>query len=105
MRPWIIPLPEISFTTRSEEDECLIVASDGLWEVMTNDEVGEFARRSLRQRRRCIAAADDDISPAKAVADHLTEIAVAKNSSDNVSVIVVDLKPKKRYRLRGPMNK
>ncbi|XP_071722431.1 probable protein phosphatase 2C 6 [Rutidosis leptorrhynchoides] len=108
LRPWIIPEPEITFMTRTDEDECLIVASDGLWDVMTNEEVGQLARRVIRRRRRFINAAannnnnnnNNDISPAQAVADTLTEIALRRNSSDNISVIVVDLKPKKRRQQR-----
>ncbi|KAG9136356.1 hypothetical protein Leryth_022664 [Lithospermum erythrorhizon] len=47
LRPWVIPVPEITFTTRRDDDECLILASDGLWDVMSNDEVGEVARTLL----------------------------------------------------------
>ncbi|KDP33806.1 hypothetical protein JCGZ_07377 [Jatropha curcas] len=100
LRPWIIPVPEISFMTRSEEDECLILASDGLWEVMSNEEVGEIARRLLRRCRRTLMVSDDEILPAQAVADNLTEIAYGRNSSDNISVIVVDLKHKIRRQVR-----
>lgn len=94
LRPWIIPVPEITFTTRTDEDECLVIASDGLWDVMTNDEVGEVARRVLRRRRRSMI--DVEVSPAQAVANSLTEIAYGRNSSDNISIIVVDLKPKRK---------
>lgn len=92
LRPWIIPVPEITFVARTDEDECLILASDGLWDVMTNEEVGEVARRLLRRRRRSLMT--DEISPAQFVADNLTEIAYGRNSSDNISIIVVDLKSK-----------
>ncbi|GKB96053.1 probable protein phosphatase 2C 6, partial [Tanacetum coccineum] len=44
IRSWIIPVPEITFTTRTDKYECLIVASDELWDVMTNNEVSEVAR-------------------------------------------------------------
>lgn len=94
MSPFIIPVPEITFMTRSDEDECLILASDGLWDVMSNDEVGEVARRLLRRRRRSME--DGDISPAQVVADTLTQLAIGKNSSDNISIIVVDLKSRRR---------
>ncbi|KAJ0031829.1 hypothetical protein Pint_13268 [Pistacia integerrima] len=97
LRPWIIPVPEITFVTRSDEDECLILASDGLWDVMTNEEVGEVARRMLRRRRRMI---NEEVSPAQAVADNLKDIAYGKNSSDNISIIVVDLKPRRRRQKR-----
>ncbi|CAK9137044.1 unnamed protein product [Ilex paraguariensis] len=94
LRPWIIPVPEVTFTTRSDEDECLILASDGLWDVMSNNEVGEVARRVLRRQRRSVT--QNEIPAAQAVADNLTEIAVGRNSSDNISIIVVDLKPKRK---------
>ncbi|CAL9027792.1 unnamed protein product [Prunus brigantina] len=100
LRPWIIPVPEISFMTRTDEDECLILASDGLWDVMTNEEVGEVARHLLRRRRRSISSLTDDIPPAQAVADHLTEMAYGRNSSDNISIIVVDLKAKRKRQQR-----
>ncbi|XP_030541689.1 LOW QUALITY PROTEIN: probable protein phosphatase 2C 6 [Rhodamnia argentea] len=98
LRPWIIPVPEITFTTRRDDDECLILASDGLWDVMTNDEVGEVARRLLRRCRRLMMV--DEIPPAQAVADCLTEIAYGRNSSDNISIIVVDLKAKRKRQQR-----
>lgn len=91
-------MPEITFTTRTEEDECLILASDGLWDVMTNEEVSEIARRLLRRRRRSLMV--DEVWPAQVVADNLTEIAYGRNSSDNISIIVVDLKAKKKRQQR-----
>lgn len=94
LRPWIIPVPEITFTTRTDEDECLIIASDGLWDVMSNTEVGEVARRILRRRRRSAAG---EVPAAQVLADSLIEIAVGRNSSDNISVIVVDLKSKRKH--------
>ncbi|KAJ9167881.1 hypothetical protein P3X46_019471 [Hevea brasiliensis] len=98
LRPSIIPVPEITFMTRTDDDECLILASDGLWDVMTNEEVGDVARRLLRRWRRTMVS--DEISPAQAVADNLTEIAYSKNSCDNISIIVVDLKPQRKRQVR-----
>ncbi|CAI8619747.1 unnamed protein product [Vicia faba] len=100
LRPWIIPVPEITFTARTDEDECLILASDGLWDVMTNDEVGEVARHILRRRRRSLST--EEISPTQVVADRLTEIAISRNSKDNISVIVIDLKSKRKRLQRPP---
>ncbi|XP_074273754.1 protein phosphatase 2C 56-like [Silene latifolia] len=97
LRPYVIPVPEITFTTRSEEDECLILASDGLWDVMKNEEVGKVASNLLRQMRRSVVAGDK--SPAQVVADTLTELAIGRNSSDNISIIVVDLKPRRRHQV------
>ncbi|XAR67052.1 Phosphoprotein phosphatase [Bertholletia excelsa] len=98
LRPWIIPVPEVTCTTRSEEDECLILASDGLWDVMSNEEAGEVARRILRRRRRSII--DNEVPAAQAVAESLTEMASGRHSSDNISIIVVDLKSKRKRQQR-----
>ncbi|KAL9224079.1 hypothetical protein vseg_000149 [Gypsophila vaccaria] len=96
MSPYIIPVPEVTFMTRSEEDECLILASDGLWDVMSNDEVGNVARRLFRRISKSNIAGDK--SPAQVVADNLAELAGRLNSTDNISIIVVDLKPRRRLR-------
>ncbi|KAE8735259.1 putative protein phosphatase 2C 6 [Hibiscus syriacus] len=49
LKPWIIPEPEVTFVPRVKEDECLILASDGLWDVMTNKEACDLARRRILQ--------------------------------------------------------
>lgn len=94
-------MPEVTFTARTDEDECLILASDGLWDVMTNEEVGEVARSILRRRRRSLSSTEE-ISSTQVVADSLTEIAIGRNSTDNVSIIVVDLKSKRKRVQRPP---
>ncbi|CAL4956038.1 unnamed protein product [Urochloa decumbens] len=38
LKPWIIPVPEVTIVPRAKDDECLILASDGLWDVLTNEE-------------------------------------------------------------------
>lgn len=98
LRPWIIPVPKVTFATRSDEDECLILASDGLWDVMSNQEVGEVARRLLRWQ--CRLMVDDDVSAAQFIAGNLTDMALGRNSSDNISIIFVDLKPKRKRQQR-----
>lgn len=91
-------MPETTFTTRTDDDECLILASDGLWDVMSNAEVGEVARHILRRRRRSLSM--EETSAAQVVADSLNEIAYGRNSKDNISIIVVDLKSKRKRQQR-----
>ena len=82
--PMVIPDPHINEMEMKEEDEFLIIACDGLWDVMTYDEAVEYvaARRQI-----------DNIS-AKDVSEELANDAITKRgSSDNVSVIVVYLRP------------
>ncbi|GJY01535.1 probable protein phosphatase 2C 6, partial [Tanacetum coccineum] len=85
LRAWIIPVPKITLTTRTDEDECLIIASDGLWDVMTKNEVSEVARQILRSKRPS-AATNDESSAAQTLADSLTEIYMRGH---NIFVIIV----------------
>lgn len=68
---------------RKEEDECLILASDGLWDVVTNEMACEIARMCLR------GGSDKACTDAAIL---LTKLALARQSADNVSVVVVDLR-------------
>ncbi|KDO55426.1 hypothetical protein CISIN_1g019155mg [Citrus sinensis] len=43
LKPWIIPDPDVMFVPRAKEDDCLILASDGLWDVMNNEEACDVA--------------------------------------------------------------
>ncbi|KAD7480117.1 hypothetical protein E3N88_03253 [Mikania micrantha] len=47
LKPFVIPEPEVTITDRSDEDECLILASDGLWDVVSNDVACSVARMCL----------------------------------------------------------
>ncbi|WJZ94493.1 hypothetical protein VitviT2T_013344 [Vitis vinifera] len=71
LKPWIISEPEVAFTTRSDEDECLILASDGLWDVLSNEQVVKVARNSLREERRKALLNDSSLPPAHSAADSL----------------------------------
>ncbi|RVW76759.1 putative protein phosphatase 2C 6 [Vitis vinifera] len=88
LKPWIISEPEVAFTTRSDEDECLILASDGLWDVLSNEQVVKVARNSLREERRKALLNDSSLPPAHSAADSLLCCALAEYSDDNISIIV-----------------
>ncbi|KAM1028760.1 hypothetical protein FF1_041310 [Malus domestica] len=98
LKPYVISEPEVTVTDRTAEDECLILASDGLWDVVSNDTACGVVRMCLRAQTAasqselcCDAAASSD----KACSDSsilLTKLALARQSSDNVSVVVVDLR-------------
>ncbi|KAF3338279.1 protein phosphatase 2C [Carex littledalei] len=99
LRPWVIANPEVTFHARSEDDDCLILASDGLWDVVSNEEACDVAYRILRKfRRNSGLIADGTQIPAQAIADYLLNLAYRKQSSDNISVVVVDLKVRNRRR-------
>lgn len=105
LKPWIIPEPEVTFIPRAREDECLILASDGLWDVMTNEEVCDIARRRilLWHKKNGVTMLPSErgqgIDPAaQAAAECLSNRALQKGSKDNITVIVVDLKAQRKFK-------
>lgn len=106
LKPYVISEPEVTITDRTAEDECLIIASDGLWDVVSNDTACGVARMCQRSRkppsprgspRSDLAAAPPVASKSsdKACSDAsvlLTKLALARHSTDNISVVVVDLR-------------
>ncbi|CAN4105175.1 unnamed protein product [Withania somnifera] len=104
LKPWIIPDPEVTFIPRTKDDECLILASDGLWDVMTNEEVCDMARKRILMWHKKYGATlpvvrGEGIDPAaQAAAEWLSNRALQKGSKDNITVIVVDLKAQRKFK-------
>ncbi|XP_051151446.1 protein phosphatase 2C 53-like [Andrographis paniculata] len=104
LKPWIIPDPEVMFVPRAREDDCLILASDGLWDVMSNEEVCDIARKRilLWHKNNGVALPEvrgEGVDPAaQAAAEYLSNRALQKGSKDNITVIVVDLKAQRKVK-------
>lgn len=93
--------PEVTITDRTAEDECLILASDGLWDVVSNETACGVARMCLKGK---VAGMGPSCSPENDAGGKnanqscsdastlLTKLALARRSSDNVSVVVIDLR-------------
>jgi serine/threonine protein phosphatase PrpC len=73
--------PEVTAVMLHEDDEFLILACDGLWDVMTSQQAVNFVRRFLAVRSRDVQAASSA----------LVSKAIALNTVDNVSCMVVAL--------------
>ena len=108
MKPCIIPDPEVTYTARAREDECLVLASDGLWDVMSNEEVCEVARKRILIWHKKNGGNVTDKGngsgvdhAAQAAADYLVMLALQKGSKDNISVIVVDLKAVRKFKTKS----
>ncbi|GMH10763.1 hypothetical protein Nepgr_012604 [Nepenthes gracilis] len=111
LEPWIIPNPEVMFIPRAKEDECLILASDGLWDVMTNGEACETARKRIlmwhkKNDVKLPLERGIGIDPAaQAAANCLSNRALQKGTKDNITVVVVDLKAQRKFKtIRKTMN-
>ncbi|KAI7751265.1 hypothetical protein M8C21_021464 [Ambrosia artemisiifolia] len=102
LKPYVISEPEVKITERTAEDECLILASDGLWDVVSNDTACGLASLCLKGNG---PSAEMRSPPTNEVSEYencdracsnasllLTKLALARGSADNVSVVVVDLR-------------
>ncbi|KAL6786020.1 PPH1 [Auxenochlorella protothecoides x Auxenochlorella symbiontica] len=93
----VTALPDVTALVRTPDDEFLVVASDGLWDVLSSAEVLKAARQGLRKGLSL-----------QAVADTLADRALRRHTYDNVAVVVVDMgggrqgwKPQAKGLLRG----
>ncbi|XP_057547708.1 probable protein phosphatase 2C 8 [Amaranthus tricolor] len=96
LKPYVSSTPEVMISKRTEADEFLVLASDGLWDVVSNEVACQVVRRCLNRKIKSqeILNRINKISSnrAEVAAVLLTELAIAKGSKDNISVIVVDLR-------------
>ncbi|KAG6576665.1 putative protein phosphatase 2C 8, partial [Cucurbita argyrosperma subsp. sororia] len=92
LKPFVISKPEVTVTKRTEKDEFLILGSDGLWDVISNEIACNVVRRCFGGKMKRISLKVANDSHVAEAATVLVELAVARGSKDNISVIVVDLR-------------
>ena len=107
IKPFIIPKPEVRVVPRTNGDDCLILASDGLWDVISNEDACRAARlHILRWHKKnngtCFGEGGkltiSESDPAsQAAAECLVRLALSRGSEDNITVIVIDLKRRKMH--------
>uniref|UniRef100_A0A7S2RB86 Protein-serine/threonine phosphatase n=1 Tax=Rhizochromulina marina TaxID=1034831 RepID=A0A7S2RB86_9STRA len=69
--------PEVTHTLVTVNDEFLVIATDGLWDVLSNQQVVNFVRRRLKTHNCAQRAAND-----------LVQEALDQGSHDNTSAVV-----------------
>jgi len=78
----IVPTPFISRTPRNHaQDEFLILATDGLWNVVSHQYAAEFVRKRL--------LASSSFADVEDIAHKLTQHALDRKSQDNVTLVIV----------------
>lgn len=87
LKPYVTSEPEVTVTERSEADDFLLLASDGLWDVVTNEMACDVVRACLNRAR-----AHNSDKACSDAATLLAKLALARHSADNVTVVVVDLR-------------
>ncbi|XP_070846337.1 protein phosphatase 1bb isoform X1 [Chaetodon trifascialis] len=76
----VSPEPEVCVLERAAEDEFVVLACDGIWDVMSNEELCEFVRSRL--------LVCDDLEK---VCNSVVDTCLHKGSRDNMSVVLVCL--------------
>lgn len=79
----------MSVLKRSESDEVLVIGTDGLFDVVCNEVACDVVKHCLNGQ---IKRREAEASRASEAAAVLAELALAKGSKDNISVIVVQMK-------------
>ncbi|CAK7335712.1 unnamed protein product [Dovyalis caffra] len=92
LKPFVISEPEVAVSERTDSDDFIVIATDGLWDVVTNETACEVVRKLFYgQIKRRLPDEFNGSCSAEAAA-MLAELAMARGSRDNISVIVVQLK-------------
>mmetsp|Transcript_30971 Transcript_30971/g.68624 ORF Transcript_30971/g.68624 Transcript_30971/m.68624 type:complete len:715 (+) Transcript_30971:172-2316(+) len=90
LRPYVIAEPEVTCVERMPEDEALVIATDGLWDVFNCKEATNLAWRCIsRSKERGMSRH----GACRVAASVLTKVAMERGSRDNITVIVVDITP------------
>lgn len=74
----VSPEPEIFVQERNQGDEFLVLACDGIWDVMTNDELCDFVRNRLQISNSM-----------EHICNQVIDTCLYKGSRDNMSIVVV----------------
>ncbi|CAA2963479.1 probable phosphatase 2C 50 isoform X1 [Olea europaea subsp. europaea] len=104
LRPYVIADPETMFVPRAKEDDCLVLATDGLWDVLSDEEACDLARRRIllwHKKNGPILSKErgEEVDPAaQDAAEYLSKLAFQRGSKDNISVVVVDLKAQRKFK-------
>ncbi|KAB2050568.1 hypothetical protein F383_27984 [Gossypium arboreum] len=84
LKQWVIAEPETNIINIESDCEFLILASDGLWDKVSNQEAVDIARP------KCLAI-NKTIDPLVAC-KKLVQLSVSRGSSDDISVMLIQLR-------------
>ncbi|MDR3646994.1 MAG: PP2C family protein-serine/threonine phosphatase [Candidatus Babeliales bacterium] len=81
MSPLMIPDPEIKVIDIIQDFEFIILASDGFWDTVSNDDAVKYAKNYLKSGVSL-----------NNTADKLAHLARTAGSKDNITVLIIDLR-------------
>jgi len=81
--PPVVATPDVRVYERTPEDDFLIVATDGLWDVINSAQAITFVRTMVKRDKSCSM---------QEVASALIDRALKSRTQDNISCVVVDVR-------------
>lgn len=84
----VIAIPEVVTLVRHDDDEFIVIASDGLWDVVTNEDAVSLMRICIE---RCLSEGHSREFAMRVACKTLIECAKHNKSRDNITVVVLDL--------------
>lgn len=82
-KPYVSSDPDVTTVELNGSEDFLVIACDGLWDTVTPQEAADAVYKQLKENK-------DDLN---AVAQTLVSLAKGNGSSDNITIIVVFLRP------------
>jgi len=79
MKPYLIADPHMKKVTLTPDDDVLVLACDGLWDVVTFQECADIINKEMKEGQKS----------ASTMANVLVQTALEKKSTDNISVLVI----------------
>jgi protein phosphatase 2C len=95
LKPFVSAQPEVTTVELGERDEALVLATDGLWDVLSNEAVAATVAAAFAGARTAAAAgarSEERHVVVQRVASALVRDAILAGSADNITVLVVDLR-------------
>uniref|UniRef100_A0A8D0C3B7 Protein phosphatase 1G n=1 Tax=Salvator merianae TaxID=96440 RepID=A0A8D0C3B7_SALMN len=91
----ISALPDIKVLTITEEHDFMVMACDGIWNVMSSQEVVDFVQSKITQK-----AESGELRPLSSIVEELLDRCLAPDTSgdgtgcDNMTCIIISFKPR-----------
>lgn len=77
LKPFVVAEPEVKKFTRTETDRYVVLASDGVWDTISNDDAAQLVLK---------------YEDPQTAAQRIMEEAYARGSMDNICAMVIDLR-------------
>lgn len=93
LKTYVSATPEMRSRQLQDGDDFLILASDGVWDVLSSQAAVDIVQQALSDaRQETIAGGKSAVGDVRDAARRLTNAAYAAHSMDNITSLVIDLR-------------